>query len=150
MKVINEGRTYHASSPRCGYECMTKTATVDCNVATGVLDSCGVVATSATEAGRLAALMATLSLCRSLLMALCMPCTRSVRTPQHVQHAMKRASSDAHAQLSLRLGAWGSVAPALRCTRLPTNGFIAKRLYYAEARGDAQVRRPRCPVSFFR
>eukprot|EP00892_Ulva_mutabilis_P007882 jgi/Ulvmu1/5466/UM023_0002.1 len=104
-----------------------------------------VLARASTEAGRLAALMATLSLCKSLLLALCMPCTRSVRQPQHVRQAMKQGGRDSGVLLDLRMGKWGSVAPALCCTRLPTNGYIAKRLCFAEARGDAQAAKAMLP-----
>eukprot|EP00892_Ulva_mutabilis_P007881 jgi/Ulvmu1/5465/UM023_0001.1 len=115
------------------------------SVSLGADGASGVLAPSATEAGRLEALMATLSLCKSLLLALCMPCARTVRHPQHVRMAMRRAGQCVHKVAQLRRGHWGLVTPALCCTRLPTNGYISKRLWYQVARGDAQAMRAALP-----
>ena len=97
---------------------------------------------TAREAGRLAAAAAAVSLCRGLLLAMTMPCSLSVTQPQVAAEAVRQASQDVFSLVRLRYGGCGSIEAALRCTRLPANGYIAKRLHALQARSPEEVRLP--------
>ena len=81
---------------------------------------------AAREAGRLAAIAATIALCRSLLLMMTLPNTKAVKQPQDTAHAYNKALSDfSYARPVLKRS---YARPALRCEHLPSNGYVAKRL----------------------
>lgn len=102
----------------------------------------GVGPQTAREAGRLAAAAAAVSICRSLLLVMTMPCTKSVIQPQIAGKAVIQGSQDMYSLVRMRNGAFGSIQAALRCTRLPANGYIAKRLHALQARSREEVQLP--------
>ena len=104
------------------------------------------LATSVKEAGRLAAILAVVSLCKGLLHAMVMPCSRSVTLPEKVSDAMRQAGRDNYRLTLLPQGHYGWIKPALECTRLPTNGSICKRVHIMQTLGGDAVRLTYAPA----
>ena len=98
------------------------------------------LATSGQEAGRLVALLATVSLCKGLLQAMVMPCSHSVTLPERVSESMRQAGRHKYYQTLLPKGRYSWIKPALECTRLPTNGSICKRVHIMQTLGGDAVR----------
>ena len=85
------------------------------------------------EAGRLAAVAATVALCRSLLLVMTGPLPRSGRVRQPQDASAVLAGMDGN-HAALREGKLGSVAVARQCKHLPTNAFVAKRMHAGRQR----------------
>lgn len=93
------------------------------------------------EAGQLAAVAATVALCRSLLLVMTGPLPRSgrVRQPQDASAVLAGMDSKHEA---LRDGQLGSVAVAQQCKHLPTNAYVAKRMHAGRQRRGRGVQGP--------
>ena len=81
---------------------------------------------SAKEAGRYAALITAIATCRALLAAQCMPCGRSVMSPERPYNTMRSLWPDIQGWLPVLFQPW--CEPVLQCERLPTNGYIITTL----------------------